>query len=136
MTTDAAALAKIEGWTSICGDKPEVLVHELAELGFVIMRRSEIDALADAMWQCLDDMGAQGQGVCLASKAKARVAYEPFRVDADGEEAPVDYPLEEAERTLEWIRDGLRHELIRPVTVLPWSDEAVSPLIKIDGGKA
>jgi len=35
--------------------------------------------LADAMWQLLDDMGASGQSVCLAAKAEARIAYEPFR---------------------------------------------------------
>jgi hypothetical protein len=31
------------------------------------------------MWQLLDDMGASGQSVCLAAKAEARIAYEPFR---------------------------------------------------------
>jgi len=107
MTTDPTALAKIEEWTSVYGDKPEVLVQELANLGFVIKRRSEIDALSDAMWQLLDDMGAHGQGVCLAAKAKARVAYEPLRIDADGEQAPLDYPLATAQAVvtnLEWQR--------------------------------
>ncbi|MDP4021095.1 hypothetical protein Q8W71_00530 [Methylobacterium sp. NEAU 140] len=39
MTTDPTALAKIGEWTGICGDKPEVLVGELAELGFVVTPR-------------------------------------------------------------------------------------------------
>jgi len=34
--------------------------------------------LAEAMAQLLDDMGKQGKSVCLAAKAQARVAYEPF----------------------------------------------------------
>jgi hypothetical protein len=41
----------------------------------------EINALADAMWLLLDDMGKDGKSVCLAAKACARVAFEPFRVD-------------------------------------------------------
>jgi hypothetical protein len=132
MTTDATALAKIGEWTGICGDKPEVLVEELAALGFVVARRDQVEALSDAMWQLLDDMGAEGTSVCHSAKASARIAFEPFRVDADGEEAPVDYPLEEAERILGWIRDGIRHELNRPMKVLPWSDEPVSPVIKVE----
>ncbi len=40
--------------------------------------QTEVQALADAMWQILDDMGETGRCVCLASKARARVAYEPF----------------------------------------------------------
>lgn len=39
---------------------------------------ADVRALADAMWQVLDDMGRDGLGVCLAAKAQARVAYEPF----------------------------------------------------------
>lgn len=39
----------------------------------------QVKALADAMWQLLDDMGIDGQGVCLAAKAQARVAFEPFQ---------------------------------------------------------
>lgn len=39
----------------------------------------EIDELVDAMGQLLDDMGADGTGVCLYAKAKARIAFEPFR---------------------------------------------------------
>lgn len=136
MTTDATALAKIADWTGICGDKPEVLVQELAEIGFVLARRDQVEALSDAMWQLLDDMGAEGTTVCHSAKASARIAYEPFRVDADGEKAPLDYPLEEAERILGWIRDGLRHEINRPMTILPWSDQPISPVIKVEGGKA
>jgi DNA transposition AAA+ family ATPase len=39
----------------------------------------EVQSLADAMWQLLDDMGEKGQSACLAAKAEARIAYEPFR---------------------------------------------------------
>ena len=38
----------------------------------------EINDLAEAMWQLLDDMGRNGKSVCLAAKAQARIAYEPF----------------------------------------------------------
>jgi hypothetical protein len=38
-----------------------------------------VEALKDAMWQLLDDMGAEGQSVCLAAKAQARIAFEPFQ---------------------------------------------------------
>lgn len=38
----------------------------------------QVKALADAMWQLLDDMGVNGKSVCLAAKAQARIAYEPF----------------------------------------------------------
>lgn len=40
---------------------------------------TEVEKLADAMWQLLDDMGEGGQSVCLAAKAQARIAFEPFR---------------------------------------------------------
>lgn len=46
---------------------------------------AEISALADAMWQLLDDMRDTGQGVCLAAKAEARIAYEPFRDKSEPE---------------------------------------------------
>jgi ElaB/YqjD/DUF883 family membrane-anchored ribosome-binding protein len=45
----------------------------------------EIKALADAMWQLLDDMGKNGQSVCLQAKAEARMAFEPFRDKDEGE---------------------------------------------------
>ncbi|SOR30670.1 protein of unknown function [Methylorubrum extorquens] len=105
MTTNPIALAKIGEWTFACGDPPEVLVRELSALGFVILPGGTVEALSDAMWQLLDDMGAGHTCVCLAAKAKARVAYEPFRFDADGEEAPLDYTLEAAQAVvsdLEW----------------------------------
>lgn len=40
----------------------------------------EIEDLAEAMWQLLDDMGKDGRSVCLAAKAQARIAYEPFNI--------------------------------------------------------
>ena len=36
-------------------------------------------ALAESMAQLLDDMGEDGLCVCELAKAKARIAYEPFR---------------------------------------------------------
>lgn len=45
----------------------------------------QVQALADAMWQLLNDMHPGGQSVCLAAKAQARIAYEPFRVEPEDE---------------------------------------------------
>jgi hypothetical protein len=45
----------------------------------------QVEALADAMWQLLDDMCDGGQSVCLAAKAQARIAYEPFRDKSEPE---------------------------------------------------
>jgi hypothetical protein len=39
----------------------------------------EVQALAEAMDQLLDDMGQEGTRVCVAAKAQARMAWEPFR---------------------------------------------------------
>ena len=39
---------------------------------------AQVEALASAMWQLLDDMGENGTCVCGYAKALARVAYEPF----------------------------------------------------------
>lgn len=58
---------------------------------------AEIEALADAMWQLLDDMGERGQSVCVAAKAQARIAFEPFRDKSEPEF--IDWmSLEEAKR--------------------------------------
>ena len=46
---------------------------------------TEVEALAEAMWQLLDDLGRGGQSVCLATKAQARVAFEPFRDKSEPE---------------------------------------------------
>lgn len=43
------------------------------------MDQDEINALIDAMDQLLDDMGENGLSVCKLAKAKARIAFEPFR---------------------------------------------------------
>lgn len=56
---------------------------------------AEVTALADAMWQLLDDMGEKGQTVCLAAKVRARLAFEPWNTE---EGALCDMPLEEAKR--------------------------------------
>ncbi len=62
--------------------------------------KQEVDDLADAMWQILDDMGRDGKSVCLAAKALARVAYEPFADFTDWDQEMLDtwMPLEEAKR--------------------------------------
>ena len=44
---------------------------------------ANVSALVDAMAQLLDDMGERGLSVCLAAKAQARVAFDPFIVEAD-----------------------------------------------------
>jgi hypothetical protein len=54
----------------------------------------QISALTDAMDQLLDDMGPKGQSVCLAAKAQARIAFEPF---LDPECVEFVMPLSEAQ---------------------------------------
>lgn len=56
---------------------------------------TEVLALIEAMDQLLDDMGLDGQCVCLLAKAKARMAFEPF---IDPENAGYLMPLDEARR--------------------------------------
>jgi ketopantoate hydroxymethyltransferase len=60
---------------------------------------AQVEALADAMWQLLDDMRQDGQSVCLAAKAQARVAYEPFMSNEDGANDDL-MTLAEAERIM------------------------------------
>ena len=61
--------------------------------------QEQIEALAAAMDQLLDDMGKTGQSVCLAAKAQARVAFEPFR-DKDDQDDDWLMPLDVAEEIL------------------------------------
>lgn len=61
---------------------------------------AQVKALADAMWQILDDMGPDRLGVCLATKAQARVAYEPF-LQADFSAEPALEPDYAPSMTLE-----------------------------------
>lgn len=62
--------------------------------------QKQVDELADAMWQLLDDMRTAGQCACLQAIAQARVAYEPFR--SDDPDANKDLmPLETAQRILD-----------------------------------
>jgi hypothetical protein len=56
----------------------------------------EVLELADAMWQLLDDMGKDGLSVCLAAKAQARIAYEPFVTPFERVAYEDMMPLEEA----------------------------------------
>jgi hypothetical protein len=62
----------------------------------VTYTEQQIADLADAMWQLLDDMGKDGLSVCLAAKAQARVAYEPFITDIEREAYAGLMPLAEA----------------------------------------
>lgn len=50
----------------------------------------EVNDLAEAMWQLLDDMGRNGKSVCLAAKAQARIAYEPFADWTDWDQDMID----------------------------------------------
>jgi hypothetical protein len=49
------------------------------------------------MVQLLDDMGEHGTSVCLAAKAQARIAWEPFR---DGDYDDYLMTLAEAQRVI------------------------------------
>jgi hypothetical protein len=55
----------------------------------------QIEKLAEAMSQLLDDMGKDGQSVCLHAKARARIAYEPFW---NPEDAEIHMSLDKAEQ--------------------------------------
>jgi hypothetical protein len=58
----------------------------------------EIQALAAAMSQLLDDMGKEGVSVCIAAKAQARIAYEPF---AESDEKESIMQIEVAQKLLQ-----------------------------------
>jgi hypothetical protein len=58
----------------------------------------DLKALAAAMSQVLDDMRKDATSVCLATKAQARIANEPF---ADPDEKSRIMPIEEARRIIE-----------------------------------
>lgn len=51
----------------------------------IVPTEKQIQDLADAMWQLLDDMDVDGQCVCLAAKAQARIAFEPWNTEKDAE---------------------------------------------------
>lgn len=54
-------------------------------MGKTAPTQEQIDALADAMCMVLNDMGEEDQYVCALVKAKARLAFEPFRSEDDGD---------------------------------------------------
>ena len=60
----------------------------------------EVQSLADAMWQILDDMGKDGTSACLFAKAQARVAFEPFADWTDWDQEMIDswMPLDRAKQ--------------------------------------
>ena len=62
-----------------------------------------VHALAEAVWQVLDDMGAGKRTSCSPyAKAALRVAYEPFRVAEDA----MDRTLEEAKAIINDVTHG------------------------------
>ena len=65
----------------------------------------QIEALQTAVWQLLDDMGRDGQTVCLAAKAQARIAFEPFQ-DPD---APTPMDLDYAKSVIANLTARLAH---------------------------
>ncbi len=65
---------------------------------------AQVQILADAMWQVLDDMGADSRSVCPATKARARVAYQPFRFTDDNGDDGLDMPLSELRQSLRRLR--------------------------------
>jgi hypothetical protein len=67
----------------------------------------QVEALADAMEQLLDDMGERGAIVCIAAKAQARIAYEPFaRGNAKRGVLPA-FTLEQAKKIMAQV-DGAK----------------------------
>lgn len=56
----------------------------------------EVNELADAMWQLLDDMGKNGLSVCLCAKVQAVIAYEPFKTPFEREAYDGMMPLADA----------------------------------------
>lgn len=69
------------------------------QIGNVVVTTEDVEALVAAMDQLLDDMGMAGQSVCLAAKAQARVALQPFLEKNDTAEWLM--PLDMAQRILE-----------------------------------
>ncbi len=55
----------------------DVITAALPFLG--AKRETNIEVIRQAIWQALDDMGAEGKSVCGAAKALLRVAYEHVR---------------------------------------------------------
>jgi hypothetical protein len=73
--------------------------------GAAVMKRwswtdEQVRELADAMDQLLDDMGQHNQSVCLFAKAKARVAWEPFRECGDADANEFYMTLAEAQKII------------------------------------
>lgn len=61
----------------------------------------QVRDLAEAVWQALDDMGREGRGVCAYTKARLRLAYQPFHVpDNDGE---MDMSLQDAQQIIDSV---------------------------------
>ena len=81
-----------EGWRAITNDPtwPEAIDYT----------KDHVFALADAMGQLLDDMGTGGKCVCSLAKAKARVAYEPFRLLMEDDGVGI-MSMHEAEQIIE-----------------------------------
>lgn len=104
-----AVTGAIPGDGGACGDcdpcidgealVPEAVKRLIAEKNSLLNQIGELEGnlepLVAAMDQLLDDMGLDGTCVCLAAKAQARIAFEPF-IASDA--ADIYMPLEIANR--------------------------------------
>ncbi|KNY22655.1 hypothetical protein [Methylobacterium sp. ARG-1] len=139
-TMDGGVLAvpnlwRAEPWIEPAFEQPSVPIEaEITRVETEIAEARSANTTRSVRY--LQSLYARAAGGLPGSIRMTPMSVEPFRVDAGGNEAPLDYPLGEAESTVEEIREGLRREINRPMTVLPWSDEPVSPVIRIEGGEA
>lgn len=76
------------------------IVQPKSRRAYSMAPKEQMRALIDAVWQVLDDMGTDGTSCCGMAKAQLRIAFEPFR----GDDEPVDYSLEDAQRLMNEVR--------------------------------
>jgi hypothetical protein len=77
---------------------PEELQKAATLLRLCARRERAIVALVGAVWQVLDDMGADGHSCCGLAKAQLRIAFEPFHDIEQHDE--MDVPIAEAQRII------------------------------------
>lgn len=118
------SIEDMRGMKTKLDEAKQALAEANAELARLREAHPKVDALVEAVWQVLDDMGANSCSTCLASKALLRAAYEPFWDEELGE---MDYPLEEARRVL--VDVGLDTEPTSPLTTQtsPRTADATTP---------
>lgn len=66
----------------------------------------QVQALADAVEQLLDDMGGYGITVCMAAKAQARIAYEPFARGNEKRDVLPALTLEQARQIMAQVQEN------------------------------